>query len=123
MPVKPRTIAKSLAIGDPADGFYALREARATGGRISAVTEGAVVEGIRLLARTEGVFTETAGGVTIATLERLVRERHIEAGDETVVLLTGTGIKTMEALGETGPTDRIPATVEAVDAMLAEVGV
>jgi threonine synthase len=123
MPVKPRTIAKSLAIGDPADGFYALREARATGGRITAVPEGAVVEGMRLLARTEGVFTETAGGVTIATLERLVREGHIEAGDETVVLLTGTGIKTMEALGDTGPTDRIPATVEAVDAMLAGVGV
>jgi threonine synthase len=122
MPVKPRTIAKSLAIGDPADGFYALREARATGGRIAAVSEGAVVEGMRLLARTEGVFTETAGGVAIATLERLVREGHIAAGDETVVLLTGTGIKTMEALGDTGPTDRIPATVEAVDAMLGGMG-
>ena len=121
-PVKPRTIAKSLAIGDPADGFYALREARATGGRITAVSEEAVVEGMRLLARTEGVFTETAGGVTIATLERLVREGHIATGDETVALLTGTGIKTMEALGAVGPTDRIPATVEAVDAMLAEVG-
>jgi threonine synthase len=122
MPVKPRTIAKSLAIGDPADGFYALREARATGGRITAVSEGAVVEGMRLLARTEGVFTETAGGVAIATLERLVREGHIAGGDETVVLLTGTGIKTMEALGDTGPTDRIPATVEAVDAMLEGMG-
>jgi threonine synthase len=121
-PVKPRTIAKSLAIGDPADGFYALREARATGGRITAVSEGAVVEGMRLLARTEGVFTETAGGVTIATLERLVREGHISAGDETVALLTGTGIKTMEALGDMGPTDRIPATVEAVDAMLEGEG-
>ena len=122
MPVKPRTIAKSLAIGDPADGFYALREARGTGGRIAAVSEEAVVEGIRLLARTEGIFTETAGGVTIATLERLVREGHIATGDETVALLTGTGIKTMEALGDVGPTDRIPATVEAVDAMLAGVG-
>jgi threonine synthase len=81
-----------------------------------------VVEGMRLLARTEGVFTETAGGVAIATLERLVREGHIAAGDETVVLLTGTGIKTMEALGDTGPTDRIPATVEAVDAMLEGMG-
>jgi threonine synthase len=121
-PVKPRTIAKSLAIGDPADGFYALREARATGGRITAVSEEAVVEGMRLLARTEGVFTETAGGVTIATLERLVREGHIGTRDETVALLTGTGIKTMEALGDMGPTDRIPATVEAVDVLLEGVG-
>ena len=121
-PVKPRTIAKSLAIGDPADGFYALREARATGGRITAVSEEAVVEGMRLLARTEGVFTETAGGVTIATLERLVREGHIGTRDETVALLTGTGIKTMEALGDLGPTDRIPATVEAVDVLLGGLG-
>ena len=121
-PVKPRTIANSLAIGDPADGFYALREARATGGRITAVSEEAVVEGMRLLARTEGVFTETAGGVTIATLERLVREGHIGRGDETVALLTGTGIKTMEALGDLGPTDRIPATVEAVDVLLGGLG-
>ena len=121
MPVKPRTIAKSLAIGDPADGYYALREARSTGGRIASVSEEAVVEGIRLLARTEGIFTETAGGVTIATLERLVREGAIGAGDETVALMTGTGLKTLEALGETSPTHRIAPSVEAVDAIFQEL--
>ena len=114
-PVKPRTIAKSLAIGNPADGYYAIKEARAGGGRIASVREEAVVEGMRLLARTEGVFTETAGGVTIATLERLVREGDISAEQETVALITGIGLKTLEALGRTEPTDLIAASVEEVD--------
>ena len=70
-PVKPDTIAKSLAIGNPADGPYAVEAVRSTGGAIEAVSDGEVVDGIRLLARTEGVFAETAGGVTIATLKRL----------------------------------------------------
>lgn len=116
-PVKPQTIAKSLAIGNPADGYYAIREARETGGRIESVTEESVVEGMRLLARTEGVFTETAGGVTVATLERLVANGAISPDDETVILITGIGLKTLEALGEATPTSRIAARTAEVDAL------
>src|SRR5205807_10641636 len=83
-PVKPDTIAKSLAIGNPADGIYALDVVRSTGGAFAAVSEGEIVEGIRLLATTEGVFTETAGGVTIATLRRLAAEGIVRP-DERVV--------------------------------------
>ncbi|MGH2808355.1 MAG: threonine synthase [Actinomycetota bacterium] len=119
-PVKPQTIAKSLAIGNPADGYYALKEVRATGGRVASVPEDAVAEGMRLLARTEGLFTETAGGVTIATLERLVREGAIAPDDETVVLITGVGLKTIEALGEVAPTDHIGGSVEEVDRIMQE---
>ena len=122
-PVKPATIAKSLAIGNPADGYYALKEAAATGGRIVAVPEESVAEGMRLLAATEGLFTETAGGVTIATLERLVRDGTIATDDETVAMITGTGTKTIDALGVVGPTHHIEPTIEAVDAQrLGEVG-
>jgi threonine synthase len=114
-PVKPKTIAKSLAIGNPADGYYALQEVRSAGGDFVAVPENQVTDGMRLLARTEGVFTETAGGVTIATLEDLVRRGRISTTDETVVLITGIGLKTLEALGDAGPTDRIRARVEDVE--------
>jgi threonine synthase len=117
-PVKPKTIAKSLAIGNPADGYYALGEVRSSGGRFAAVAEDRVVEGIQMLARTEGVFTETAGGVTIAALEELVRSGAISNTDETVVLITGIGLKTLEALGDPQPTDRIQARVEDVDRLL-----
>ena len=119
-PVKPDTIAKSLAIGNPADGFYALKEVRASGGSIASVPEGAVTEGMRLLARTEGIFTETAGGVTIATLERLVREGAIRPDQETVALITGIGLKTLEAMGEPRPTHRIEPSVEELDRALEE---
>jgi threonine synthase len=120
-PVKPDTIAKSLAIGSPADGYYALREVRGCGGAIASVPESAVAEGIRLLARTEGIFTETAGGVTIATLERLVAEGSIDPDQETVALITGVGLKTLEALEGAGPSHRIRPTVEEVDRVLPEV--
>jgi threonine synthase len=114
-PVKPKTIAKSLAIGNPADGYYALQEVRSVGGDFIAVPEDRVVDGMRLLARTEGVFTETAGGVTIAALEELVRTGRVSTTDETVVLITGIGLKTLEALADAGPTDRIRARVEDVE--------
>ena len=117
-PVKPKTIAKSLAIGNPADGYYALKEVRSCGGRVESVPEDSVADGIRLLARTEGMFTETAGGVTIAALERLVREGAISPDDETVALVTGIGLKTIEALSDVGPTDTISATVEDVDRIM-----
>ncbi|MDQ3939911.1 MAG: threonine synthase [Actinomycetota bacterium] len=119
-PVKPRTIAKSLAIGSPADGYYALKEVRATGGRVESVPEEAIADGIRLLARTEGLFTETAGGVTIAALEQLVAAGAIDRDQETVALITGIGLKTIEALGDVGPSARIAARVDEVDRVLEE---
>lgn len=113
-PVRPDTIAKSLAIGSPADGYYALQEVRSTGGAVVAAEEDAVVEGMKLLARTEGVFTETAGGVTVACLERLVREGSIDPDQETVALITGTGLKTLEALEPPPPTHRVAASADQV---------
>ena len=119
LPVKPNTIAKSLAIGNPADGYYALGEARSSGGTIETVPEDSVVEGIRLLARTEGIFTETAGGVTIAALEQAVSKGAISPDQETVALITGIGLKTIEALGAPEATTPIRPRVEDVDAALA----
>jgi threonine synthase len=97
-PVRPDTIARSLAIGNPADGWYAIQTARQTGGVIEWCTEREIVEGILLLAETEGVFTETAGGVTIANLKRLVEQGVIGPEEETVALVTGNGYKTIDAL-------------------------
>jgi threonine synthase len=97
-PVKPDTIARSLAIGAPADGFYALQVARETAGGIDACTEQEIIDGIGLLAATEGVFTETAGGVTIANLKRLTDAGVIRPEEETVAYVTGNGYKTVEAL-------------------------
>jgi threonine synthase len=97
-PVKPDTVARSLAIGNPADGMFALQVARATGGAIEWCTEGEILDGIRLLAETEGVFTETAGGVTIANLKRLVDQGVIRPEEEVVAYVTGNGYKTVEAL-------------------------
>jgi threonine synthase len=122
LPVKPNTIAKSLAIGNPADGYYALGEARASGGAIESVPEESVVEGMRLLARTEGIFTETAGGVTIAALEQAVRGGAISPDQETVALITGIGLKTIEALGELEEIKAIRPRVEEVDAALGVRG-
>ena len=97
-PVKPNTIAKSLAIGNPADGYYALQVIKATGGAAEKVTDLEVVEGMKLLAATEGIFAETAGGVTIACLKKLVESGKIHPGEVTVAYITGTGLKTQEAL-------------------------
>ncbi|MBO4269530.1 threonine synthase [Microbispora triticiradicis] len=99
-PVKPDTIAKSLAIGNPADGPYVLDIARRTGGAVEDVNDGEVVEAIRLLARTEGIFAETAGGVTVGVLRKLVREGRLDPEAETVVLNTGDGLKTLDAVAE-----------------------
>jgi threonine synthase len=118
-PVRPDTIAKSLAIGNPADGPYALDVARRTGGAIRDVTDGEVVEGIRLLAQTEGIFAETAGGVTVATLQRLLREGALDPGAETVLFNTGDGLKTIDAMAPTsGPTVSIEPTYEAFETAL-----
>jgi len=97
-PMKPTTIARSLAIGSPADGMFAMQVSRQTGGAIEWCTEAQIVEGIELLASTEGVFTETAGGVTVANLKRLCEQGVIAPHEETVVFITGNGYKTIEAL-------------------------
>ncbi|WP_069817347.1 threonine synthase [Streptomyces sp. TP-A0874] len=103
-PVKPDTIAKSLAIGNPADGPYVLDIARRTGGAVEDVDDGQIVEAIRLLARTEGIFAETAGGVTLGVLRKLLASGRIDPAEETVVLNTGDGLKTLDAVAETaGP--------------------
>ncbi len=116
-PVKPDTIAKSLAIGNPADGWYALEQIRQTGGGCGAVTDAEIIDGIKLLARTEGIFAETAGGVTIATLVKLAAEGVIRPDERTVAIVSGHGLKTVEALsGSVGPTHTITPTLEAFDA-------
>ncbi len=104
-PVKPDTIAKSLAIGNPADGFYAMETVRKTGGAIESATDAEIIDGIKLLAKTEGIFTETAGGVTIANLVKLVESGVIQKDETVVALITGHGLKTVEALeSSVGPT-------------------
>jgi threonine synthase len=97
-PVKPNTIAKSIAIGNPADGVYALDIARKTNGNIESVTDQEIIDGIKLLAETEGIFTETAGGTTVAVLKKLVEAGKINAEETTVVYITGNGLKTQEAV-------------------------
>ena len=97
-PVKPNTIAKSIAIGNPADGPYAIDIANRTGGQIAAVNDAEIIEGIKLLAETEGVFTETAGGTTIAVLKKLVEAGQINPEETTVAYITGNGLKTTEAV-------------------------
>ncbi|MEW6682592.1 MAG: threonine synthase [Nitrospirota bacterium] len=112
-PVKPKTLAKSLAIGNPADGYYALKTARETNGVITSVTDDEIVEGIHLLAKTEGVFAETAGGVTIGVLKKLVEQGAIGRRDVTVAYITGNGLKTQEAVaGTLGEAVYIEPTLE-----------
>ena len=97
-PVKPHTIAKSIAIGNPADGPYAIDIANRTGGTIAAVSDAEIVDGIKLLAETEGIFTETAGGTTVAVLKKLAEQGRIQPDELTVVYITGNGLKTTEAV-------------------------
>ncbi len=116
-PVKPSTIAKSLAIGNPADGYFALDAVRQTGGGLAAVDDDEIVEGIRLLARTEGIFAETAGGVTIATLKRLAEQGIVRPDERVVAYITGHGLKTLDAVAPTaGPTATIAPTLDAFHA-------
>ncbi|HEY7138152.1 MAG TPA: threonine synthase [Acidimicrobiia bacterium] len=113
-PVKPSTIAKSLAIGNPADGYFALDAVRSTGGGLAAVTDDEVVEGIRLLARTEGIFAETAGGVTVASLKRLAEQGVVRADERVVIYITGIGLKTIDAVApQVEPTATISPSLDA----------
>jgi len=118
-PVRPNTIAKSLAIGNPADGPYAIDAVRRSGGSIGDVTDVEVVEGIRLLAETEGIFAETAGGVTVATVRKLIAAGELDPTAETVIFNTGDGLKTLDAVaGQVGPTAVIgPHVDEVVEAL------
>ncbi|MSQ61003.1 MAG: threonine synthase [Dehalococcoidia bacterium] len=121
-PQRPNTIAKSLAIGNPADGYYALKTMQETNGAAAAVSDDEVVEGMKLLARTEGIFAETAGGVTIAALKRLVQSGVIRRGERTVVFITGAGLKTPDAvMGRLAASLDIEATVESFEAAKREV--
>ena len=123
VPVRPTGIAKSLAIGSPADGVYALGVARDTGGSIEAVSDDEIVEGIKLLARTTGIFTETAGGVTTAVLRKLAERGAIAAGETVVVYITGDGLKTIDAVEPTVQTVHVSPDPDAVDAALASLAV
>jgi threonine synthase len=115
-PVKPDTIAKSLAIGNPADGPYALDLARRSGGSIDAVSDDEIRAGIKLLAETTGVFTETAGGVTTATLAKLAERGEIDADERVVLVITGEGLKTLDAVRGSFETHTIEPSVAAFDA-------
>ena len=110
VPVKPNTIAKSLAIGNPADGFYSLDVVFKSKGAIAAATDPEIVEGMKLLAETEGIFAETAGGVTVASLKKLCEEGRIKRSELTVAYITGNGLKTMEALSGALPE---PVSIDA----------
>ena len=115
-PVKPDTIAKSLAIGNPADGPYALDLARRSGGAIDSVTDDEIREGIKLLARTTGIFTETAGGVTVAVLAKLAQRGDIDPDERVVAYITGDGLKTLDVVRGTFEAWEIEPRLEAFEA-------
>jgi threonine synthase len=114
-PVKPDTIAKSIAIGNPANGFYALRVARQSGGGASAATDEEIVAGMRLLAETEGIFAEAAGGVVIAALKKLVASGLIKKSELTVAFITGAGPKTQDILSDIVRTATVKPTLESFE--------
>ncbi|MGH2987008.1 MAG: threonine synthase [Solirubrobacterales bacterium] len=119
-PQRPETIAKSLAIGTPADGVYALELARRTGGAIDSVTDREIEAGIRLLAETTGIFTETAGGVTTAVLAKLATAGAIDPGERVVAIITGEGLKTLDAVREGFAIEDIEPTLESFEAEVAQ---
>jgi threonine synthase len=120
-PVKPDTIAKSLAIGNPADGPYAIDLAKATSGSIEAVTDDEIRAGIRLLAETTGIFTETAGGTTTATLAKLAEQGAIDADERVVLVITGDGLKTLDAVRGSFETHVIEPSYSAFEREFAGV--
>ena len=118
-PVKPKTIAKSLAIGNPADGIYTLDAIKESGGGGESVTDQEIIEGIKLLASTEGIFTETAGGVTVATAKKLIEQGVIPKNESCVICITGNGLKTQEAVTDhIGKPYRIKPSLESFEKSL-----
>jgi threonine synthase len=107
LPVRPDTIARSIAIGNPSDGAYVVRIARETGGVVEAASEEEIVDAMRLLARTEGIFTETAGGVTIAVLAKLARAGRWHGDELVVAYVTGHGLKTADVVTDSVPEHRV----------------
>jgi threonine synthase len=121
-PVRPQTIAKSLAIGNPADGYYAYRAVKDSGGYGEHATDEEIIDGMRLLARTEGIFTETAGGVTVAATRKLIEAGRIPRDEPIVICLTGNGLKTPDALHDRLGSDvTIRPSLSAFDRALAEI--
>ncbi len=121
-PVKPQTIAKSIAIGNPADGYYVLKAVRESGGWGESVTDEEIVAGIKLLARTEGIFTEPAGGTTVAVTKKLIEQGRIPSNESIVISVTGNGYKTLEAVLDTVEQPyRIPARLADFDALHARL--
>src|SRR3982751_6143456 len=122
-PVKPNTIAKSLAIGTPADGFYALRAMKETRGSAEDVTDDEIREGIRLLAECEGIFAETAGGVTVGVAKKLIASGKIPSNDSAVLCITGNGLKTLDAVvGHVGKPREIRPSLREFEALLEAEG-
>jgi threonine synthase len=120
VPVKPKTVAKSLAIGNPADGYYSLKIMKESGGVATAVDDAEIIEGMKLLARTEGIFAETAGGVTVAVLKKLVDQGQVDPDELIVVYVTGNGLKTPEALvGSLNEPVQVRASMTDVEEALA----
>lgn len=118
-PVKPNTIAKSLAIGTPADGFYALKVMKETASSGDDVTDDEIREGIRMLAESEGIFTETAGGVTVGVAKKLIAAGKIPANDSVVLCITGNGLKTLDAVvGHVGRAREIKPSLREFEALL-----
>jgi threonine synthase len=122
-PVKPNTIAKSLAIGTPADGFYALKVMKETGGSADDVTDDQIREGIKLLAECEGIFAETAGGVTVGVAKKLIASGAIPANDSAVLCITGNGLKTLDAvIGHAGQPREIKPSLREFEGLLEAEG-
>ena len=123
LPVRPSTIARSLAIGNPADGYYALQAVRRSGGAVGSVTDDEILEAIGLLARTEGIFAETAGGVTIATLAKLAASGVVRPDERVVAIVSGHGLKTVEALGDVAaPSVTVAPSLEAFEETVGDDG-
>jgi threonine synthase len=120
VPVKPTTIAKSLAIGNPADGYYSLKIMKQSGGEATSVTDEEIIEGMKLLARTEGIFAETAGGVTVGVLKKLVEQGQVDPDELIVVYVTGNGLKTQESLvGQLNDPVYVRASMASVEEALS----
>src|SRR5258708_16926946 len=122
-PQKPNTIAKSIAIGNPADGYYAANVVRESGGWGASATDREIVDAIKLLAKLEGIWTEPAGGTTLAATIKLIESGRIPRNESIVVSITGNGLKTQEAVvNDLGQPRGIEAKVGEFDAMVAEHG-